>query len=172
MISRLPSLYSKALVLSIFIFCGALPLQAHAQFSASTNSYLGVYTGDLLPSEFAGVTEIMPLVGATFGIPQQNSWIEIGIWDANAKGTTFCNLSASLKVNVPLQGLYGILLFGVDYNYFETPNAGSYTSAGGGHIGAGLGAPITDALHFRSEMRFNANPGVNMSITVGLELQL
>ena len=149
-----------------------VPTFSFAQLATASNTYLGIHGGYILPSQIPGVTEIMSVAGARISFPQQVTWIELGLLDANAKGTTLYNANLSLKANIPLQSFYAFMLLGADFTYYTPPNTGTSLSAPGGHVGAGLGTTISDAVHFRSEMRFNFNPGVTMDILLGLEFQL
>jgi hypothetical protein len=144
---------------------------AHAQSEAGSSDYVGFQLGTLLPSQVPGVTEILPTAQLSYGIPESFGWAEAAITDANAKGTSWCEVSAGIRSNVPMQSLYGILFIGLDFQIYQPPQ-GSPNFYPGGYVGGGFGTALTQALHIRTELKFNINPGIAMYFGFGLEYDL
>ena len=108
--------------------------------------------------------------GARLGFPRKNSIVELGAMHANSLGTTYTNASLSLRGNIPLEGVYGIVYGGIDLHYYKGPTDPEFKMAGGGHLGGGIGIELAPYLHFRGDMKFNVNPGTSMYIGFGFEM--
>jgi hypothetical protein len=131
----------------------------------------GVHTGPLLPNQITGVTEIMPMWGARVSFPSRKAMIEVGLSNARAYGITMYDGSLSYRGDVTVESLTGIFYLGLDFNHI-TDATGSTQMVGGGHVGAGLMTLIGDSLWFRTDMKFNVNPGTSLYIGFGLVFRM
>ncbi|MCB0385933.1 MAG: hypothetical protein KDD43_11115 [Bdellovibrionales bacterium] len=148
-----------------------LPVQGWAQQpdadpNANISSEFGFHLGNLLPAQIDGVTEIMPLWGLRGGYRLAQGFVEFGGIGGNARGAEWTNLHLSLRADMPIEGLVGILFFGADATQFK--GAGKEKKIfGGGHVGGGVYVNISPTVWFRGEMKFNVNPGTSLYIGFG-----
>lgn len=128
----------------------------------------GIHTGPLLPNQIPGMTEIMPLWGIRYGIPVRKGTLETGIASARAKGVEYYNGSVSIRGDYNIDDLFALVYAGLDTHYYS-PNGSPFTMYFGAHVGGGFAAHLGDLLWFRSDMKFNVNPGTALYIGFGLE---
>lgn len=90
---------------------------------------------------------------------------------AHARGVDYQMLSLSVRADFePVQHFLAIVYAGPDFHYYEGENR-PREMAWGGHVGTGLMMHISDTLWFRSEMKFNMNPGTALYLGFGLVLR-
>lgn len=128
-------------------------------------------TGPLLPNQIEGVTEIMPTWGFRYSVPKKAASIDYGMLMSNAKGVTLYDAYLSLRANIKVETLIGIAYIGPDIHYDKVAGGESKTYFGG-HIGGGMMMQIGGLLYFRTDMKFNVNPGTSLYIGFGFSLGL
>ena len=128
-----------------------------------------ITTGPLLPNQIDYVTEIQPSWGLRISIPKKKGGIfELGGLHSHEKGVTMYNVYTSLRGEVPIETLIAHIFIGLDYNHFIT-DEDQTTSGAGGHIGGGFIVPIAGDLYFRTDMKFNVQPGTSLYVGFGFE---
>lgn len=132
---------------------------------------MGAHLGKLLPNQIGGVTEIVPQWGFRTGwATGSHSAMEVGAIMGKGEGADWTNASVSLRMDIPIETLTGIALIGIDVTHYQGVNTPKKTF-GGGHIGGGIMALIADELWFRSDMKFNVNPGTSLYFGFGFLLR-
>ena len=141
--------------------------QGGDDLNSNVSSEFGFHLGKLLPAQIDGVTEIMGLWGLRGGYRTGNhGFVEMGFIGGNGEGAKWANLHISLRADMPIEGLVGILYMGIDATRFQ--GAGMEEKIfGGGHVGGGIYANISPTVWFRGEMKFNVNPGTSLYIGFG-----
>lgn len=165
-------LWPFLLVTSTALMLGTAHAQQPAQDENSQiSSEFGFHLGKLLPAQIEGVTEIMPLWGLRGGFRFGQGFMEFGGIGGNAYGAEWANLHVSLRADMPIEGLVGILYLGGDVTQFK--GAGMESKVfGGGHVGGGVYIKISPTVWFRSDMKFNVNPGTSLYIGFGFVFRL
>ncbi len=127
----------------------------------------GVQIGNILPNQFPGITEIMGLGGIHTGYRMSpNGFLESSFLTGQGYGASYKNLSASIRLDIPVETLVGIAYVGGNATYYK--GAGQSTKLfGGGHVGGGVMAALSGLVWFRGEMRFTINPGTSLFIGLG-----
>ena len=162
-------MYRHILIFCVVFVCTTLAL---AQEEDEVNfSALSTHIGSLLPNQIEGVTEIMPMWGLRYAFPYRGkSIIEVGLANSKAEGVTINEGSLAFRGDFPIQDLLMTAYIGAN-TYLYTPLDQDPVTAFGGFIGGGFLASITKILLFRSEMKFNVNPGTSLHIAFGFELR-
>ena len=93
--------------------------------------------------------------------------LEGGFLAGNGDGTKYGGVHASLRANVPVEDIVGIVYIGMDFLDIENIN-GEKISQGSSHLGGGIISPVVPGIWFRGDMKFNAGPGTSMYINFGL----
>lgn len=130
------------------------------------------FAGVLLPNQIEGVTEQTGMWGLRYAWPKgHNQWIEPGAFLANAWGVTYYNLWLSYRMDIEVESLVGHFFIGPDIHRITRQTDPTGATPGdttqnfiGGHLGGGISSPISDALWFRSDMKFNLNPGTALLV--------
>lgn len=133
-------------------------------------SELGIHTGPLLPNQIQGMSEIQPVWGLRYGFPSGNGKLELNIANSRAEGVVYYNAYLSYRYDVHLDEISGFLIGGADLHQWSSPPDDTTRVVPGFHVGTGILMPLGDALWFRSEMKFNMNPGTALYIGFGLAL--
>lgn len=133
-------------------------------------SRFGMHMGNLLPNQIEGISEILPMWGFRYSWPKKKSLIELGAMNAQSLGVNFNTVELSIRGDIPMEGIFGIVYAGIDVHYYKAPSYTEYRTAGGGHVGGGVVAALGDYLNFRTDMKFNVNPGVALYIGFGFEM--
>lgn len=171
------SLLRFRLAFYLFIFSAfALPLtwspMALAQDKDSGGQpvfEVGLHMGRLLPNQITGVTEIMPLWGTRVGLHlAQKAYFEGGLIMGSGDGASWQNVHGSFRMDMPIESIVALFFAGVDVTRYEGAGTGKKTF-GGGHVGGGLHVHIADAIWFRTDMKFNINPGTSLYFNFGFE---
>lgn len=127
----------------------------------------GGHLGILLPNQVPGVTEITPQGGIRGAIRTgELVYVEFGANSGKGEGAEWNNLFVSLRGGVPLEGLLGIVFIGLDLQAYQAGGESKKTF-GGGHVGGGVMAHVAGNVWFRTDMKFNVNPGTSMYIGAG-----
>jgi hypothetical protein len=128
---------------------------------------LGGQIGNILPNQVPSVTEIHPQWGLRTGFGFGGSGTsEFGLTAGKGNGVDWKQLSASLRLDMPIEELVGIVYIGLDMTMYETTSK-AQTILGGGHVGGGVMSLISKDLWFRADMKFNVNPGTSLFIGGG-----
>lgn len=128
----------------------------------------GLHVGPLLPNQIRGMSEIMPVWGARYAMPLRKGHAEFGLANSQANGTSYYNVSASFRGDYQIEDLFAVAYAGLDTHYWNAPSESAQTMFGF-HVGGGFAAHLSDMLWFRSDMKFNVNPGTALYIGFGLE---
>lgn len=127
--------------------------------------------GTFLPNQIEGVTELLPMWGLKYGFPARKGVVEVGALSAQSMGVSYQNVSLSLRGNIPVDTMVGIVFLGIDGNYYSAPQQ-PYKLAFGGHFGGGIATHLGDVVWFRADMKFNVNPGTSLYFGFGFEFQI
>lgn len=166
---------SLTLVSQIFVIVMLAP-QIYAQSISGRNnpeigqnvgSEWGFHLGSFLPNQIDGITEILPMWGTRYGFKTKRGFIEAGADFSKAMGTRFTSVSLSVRGDIPVQSLVGHVSIGIDLHQVVPPGATENTYLGGGHVGGGIMALIGNDVWFRTDMKFNVNPGTSLYIGFG-----
>lgn len=153
------------LIAFIFVFLTSLHGAAQQQGSDS-NFEMTVQLGKMLPSQIDGLTEILSAYSLRGAYRMTNYNLEFGYLGASGEGATWHDLSLSARADVPFEDLFGQVYIGIDViNYSASSDE---ETTGGGHVGGGISMKVARGMWFRTEMKFNFNPGVAMFILFGL----
>ncbi|MEO0335524.1 MAG: hypothetical protein AAF202_03985 [Pseudomonadota bacterium] len=127
--------------------------------------------GQILPNQIPGMTEIIGLGGARFGFRvAPRVFVETGLLAGNGEGVLYRNLFSSVRVDIPIETLVGVVFGGVDAINYEGVDKDLKTF-GAAHVGGGVQALLGGNVWFRSNMKFNVNPGTAMIIDFGLSFR-
>lgn len=164
-------LWKKALLVTFAL--GAIlasPFIANAQEQTSSGgNEISLHTGSLLPNQIDGVTEILPVWGARYGLGTQLGVVELGGSNVHAQGVDFTTLTASLRGDVPLADqIQGIIYGGLDFNWYRPEAESERKSVTGVHVGTGLMMHVADTFWLRSELKFMGGPGTSLYIGFGV----
>jgi len=153
----------------ISLFLSILP-QSWAQEAEPFNAAyeFGAHIGNLLPNQVPGATEIQPQWGLQMGFGMGGAGTtEFTANAGNGEGVEWKQLSLSVRMDMPIEELVGIVYVGVDMSIYETQTQ-EQKIFGGGHVGGGVMTNISRDLWFRVDMKFNINPGTSLYIGGGL----
>jgi hypothetical protein len=161
----------RVFIIGILIFIHSTFALAQSEDSEEvTRTSASTHIGVLLPNQIEGVTEIMPMWGLRYTFPYRGkSLVEIGLANSQAEGVTINEGSIAFRGDFPIQDLKMIAYLGANVLYYAPENE-DFTTDFGGFIGGGFLANISDALLFRTEMKFNVNPGTSLYIGFGFEV--
>lgn len=158
------------IVLTIFSAHAQTP-EGGGEGQEPTGSEFGIHTGPLLPNQIDGMSEIQPMWGLRYGTSFKKGMLEASLANSRAEGVIYYNGFLSYRYDVTLEEVTGIIFAGLDLHQWSSPPDDSTRMVAGGHIGGGMMLPIGDAMWFRSEMKFNLNPGTALYIGFGLVLR-
>ncbi len=157
-----------------FMFCSAAAQAQQSEEGSEQDfgSSMGFHIGSLLPNQIGGVTEIMPFFGVRYGYNLHPGVIELGAANSHAYGVDYSMFSLSVMGSmVPIPQFLTIFYVGPDMHYYQGINDPGRNTVIGGHVGGGIMMHVSDTLWFRSEMKFNMNPGTSLYIGFGFELR-
>lgn len=160
-------------VMTVVIFTVGLGFATHAAAQASTSTSsneISVYAGELLPNGIDNVTEILPLLGARYGIQTAHLGVaELGLFNVHAKGVDFTTVEASLRGQATISpGVEGLYYGGLDLNYYTPLTETDRRTAAGFHAGAGALFQVTDSLWFRGDLKLMSGPGSSLLMLFGI----
>lgn len=142
---------------------------AWAQEGARYGDEIGLSLGHMLPNQIDGVTEILPVFGARYGLSTVAGVIEFAGMNIHAHGVDFTTAEVSLRGEVPVEsGLSALLYAGVDLNWYAPENTSSRQTETGAHLGAGGLLHVANTLWLRGELKFMASPGTSLYLLFGL----
>jgi hypothetical protein len=137
----------------------------------NVGSEMGFHVGRLLPDQINGLTEIISGWGVRYGMKTSRGFIELGGNFHSGEGSTYNTLSVSMRGDIPVESLVAEVFAGFDLAQISTPLMGESSYVGGGHVGGGIMALIGGDVWFRSDMKFNINPGTSLYIGFGFEIR-
>jgi hypothetical protein len=127
--------------------------------------------GQILPNQIPGMTEIIGLGGARLGFRMApRVFLETGFLTGNGEGVEYKNIFGSVRVDIPVETLVGVVFLGGDAINYKGVDKDLKTF-GGAHVGGGVQALLGGSVWFRSNMKFNVNPGTAMIIDFGLSFR-
>lgn len=125
------------------------------------------HVGRLLPNQVPNVTEILPLWGLRLGFPMDGGGtFEVGNISGNGEGAKWNSIYMSLRGDMQIEDLTGIVYFGADAYRYEGTNQ-EVTTVGGGHLGGGVLSSVGQFVKLRIDMKFNINPGTSLYFGIG-----
>lgn len=129
------------------------------------------HMGPILPDTTVEATqEILRGIGFRYAMPfRGRSLLEAGYTTSHSEGANYTDGSLSLRVDTPFQDMYAFGLLGANVVRIKGPLVPEYKNYIGGHIGGGFLAHVADTLFFRTEMRFNFEPGMILFFGFGFE---
>ncbi len=144
--------------------------RALAQASGDGGDEISLFLGTMLPNQIEGVTEVLPTFGGRYGIRTGSiGMVELGFANVHAEGVDFTTISASLRADLPaMEDFFGIFYGGLDGHYYRPVGADSRKTETGLHVGGGLMVHASDTLWFRSDLKFQAQPGTSLLFLFGL----
>lgn len=159
-----------AAALLIFGILGALgAARAEAQEADAYGNELSLHTGSFLPNQIEGVTEILPMWGARYGIATGLGVLDTGFATAHAQGVDFLNISESLRGDFPLADqIYGMVYGGLDFNYYTQVNQTNRENVWGVHMGTGIMVLVANTMWLRSDLKFMGGPGTSLYLGFGV----
>ncbi len=137
----------------------------------NVGSEMGFHVGRLLPDQINGLTEIISGWGVRYGLKTNRGFIELGGNFHSGEGSTYNTLSVSMRGDIPVESLVAEVFAGIDLVQISTPLMGESSYMGGGHVGGGIMALVGGDVWFRSDMKFNVNPGTSLYIGFGFEIR-
>ncbi len=137
----------------------------------NVGSEVGFHVGRLLPDQINGLTEIISGWGVKYGMKTSRGFIEIGGNFHNGEGSNYNTVSLSMRGDIPVESLVAEVFGGIDIAQISTPLMGESSYLGGGHVGGGIMALIGGDVWFRSDMKFNINPGTSLYIGFGFVIR-
>jgi hypothetical protein len=132
---------------------------------------LGIHTGPLLPNQIQGMSEIQPMWGLRYSVPSGKGMLEFNVANSRAEGVVYYDAYLSYRYDVHMEEITGFLIVGADIHQWSSPPDDTTRVVPGVHVGTGIMMPLGDSLWFRSEMKFNMNPGTALYIGFGLVLK-
>lgn len=131
---------------------------------------VGIHTGFLLPNHIDGVTEIMAVTGFRGAILMPGDfYTEAGFMAGNGDGQKWKTFHLDARLDFPVETLVAMAYVGVDMHYYSGPGI-SNTIAFGGHVGGGFKAAIGRNVAFRTDMKFNGQPGTSLFFGFGIDV--
>lgn len=132
----------------------------------------GLLIGNLLPNQIGGVTEITGMGGFRAGYRLgPTSFGESTFISGNGHGVEWKNLSASIRMDIPVENFVGIAYVGPDMTYYKNANSSSNRMIFGGHVGGGIQVRMGGTAWLRADMKFGLSPGTSMFIGLGLNFR-
>lgn len=164
-------LKNRAIVVLFLFVCIATKSTAQdgdqegALFNASYE--FGAHVGNILPNQVEGATEIQPQWGLRAGFGLGGAGTSEFTFNAGKdQGVDWKQMSASVRMDMPIEELVGHVYVGLDLTMYES-EIKPRVVLGGGHIGGGVMALLSKDLWFRADMKFNINPGTSLFIGGG-----
>jgi len=165
-------LFTTFIILFSVIALGQQPEDELALPDDTANTEFGFHLGNVLPNQIDGITEIAPQWGVRGGFRLTSSaFAEFGGIAGKGEGVDWTNIHISLRIGVPIETLMGIVFIGGDLHHLGGEGREKKTF-GGGHVGGGIMSHIADAVWFRTDMKFNVNPGTSLYIGAGFIFRL
>lgn len=140
-----------------------------AQEAQDTGSDINLFVGSHLPNQIPGVTEILPVFGARYGLGTGLGKFEFGFMNTHAQGVDFTTLEASLRGEIPVgEGIVALIYGGADLNYYRPEGEFDRRSEVGLHIGAGALVHVAETFWLRGEFKLMGGPGVSLYMIAGI----
>lgn len=160
----------------VFATCGITSVAFSQEEQAdvtgvNVGSEMGFHVGRLLPDQINGLTEIISGWGVRYGMKTSRGFIELGGNFHSGEGSTYNTISISMRGDIPVESLVAEVFGGLDLAQISTPLMGESSYMGGGHVGGGIMALIGGDVWFRSDMKFNINPGTSLYIGFGFVIR-
>jgi hypothetical protein len=160
-----------SLQVAMLMFFSMLPNQALAQSQggASGGDEISLFLGSMLPNQIDGVTEVLPVFGGRYGLRTGSTGMaEFGLSNVHAEGVDFTTLSASLRADLPaMDDFFGIIYGGIDEHFYRPVGSDSRKTETGLHVGGGVMMHASDTLWFRTDLKFQAQPGTSLLFLFG-----
>jgi hypothetical protein len=128
-----------------------------------------LFIGHILPNQIEGVTEIMPVFGASYGLQTAAGVVELGGSNVHAEGVDFTTFSGSLAGQFPAApDILGLVYGGLDLNYYRPVNESARKTETGVHFGTGMLLHVANTLWLRGDIKMMGGPGTSLWILFGL----
>jgi hypothetical protein len=132
----------------------------------------GFFLGNLLPNQIAGLTEITGMGGVRGGYRWgPTTFFESAFTTGNGDGAEWKNLSGSIRMDIPVENLVGLVYLGPDITYYKGVGR-SNQMIFGGHVGGGIQVAIGGATWFRMDMKLGLSPGTSLFISAGIVFRM
>lgn len=132
----------------------------------------GIHTGNLLPNQINGVTEIMGLGGVRTAFRMSpRSYVEGGFITGNGEGQQWRNIHADIRMDSPVESYLASVYIGGDAVYYKGVGRSEVLNFGG-HVGGAVQAQLTSAAWFRADMKFGFSPGTSLYFSLGFVWRL
>lgn len=169
---------SKNNKLSFLIMIFLFSYGVHAQdgggsgLGSAVTYEFGVHTGNILPNQIDGVTEVTSLWGIRGGWrTSKKSFIELGAMTGKESGSTISNIHLSSRTEMQLdRSLFTQVFVGLDTTITQAEGSDKETD-GGMHLGGGIMNHISEEMWLRVDMKYNFNPGTSLYFGVGLMMR-
>jgi len=168
----------KCVWISLFVFASITLLLPSSVFAQETQDSLppatefGLHAGPLLPNQIEGMAEIQPTWGLRYGMPFSKGMLEFNVVNSRAYGVVYYDAYSSYRVDFTLEEITSFLYGGIDVHQWSSPPDDTTRVVPGIHVGGGFVMPMGDKTAlFRSEMKFNMNPGTALYIGFGFVLR-
>ncbi|MGE3974321.1 MAG: hypothetical protein AB7F59_07350 [Bdellovibrionales bacterium] len=140
--------------------------------TVASGSEIGFHVGPLLPNQVEGMTEIQPMWGPRYSMAFRKGFLEASFANSRANGVIYYNGFMSYRYDITIEGMTALLYAGLDFHQWSSPPEDTTRMVGGGHVGGGMQFPVGDSMWFRSEMKFNLNPGTALYIGFGFMIRM
>ena len=155
----------RGILAKVFLLC-LLPTFGLAQGNDATPAEFSFAGGPILPNLIPEMDEIVQIGGLRYKFA--NSPVELSAYNGNGSDISYNNFSLGARGNIPIDGgMVALAYVGLDYHYYQPSNGADYLHGTGGHIGGGLMTYVGGKVWFRTEMKFNLNPGTALFIGFG-----
>lgn len=132
-------------------------------------SQVNLFYSKVLPKSIDYIDEIFSLWGVRYSTPMSadaSSYAEFALVNADDDLVDWTGVSASVRMDAPIETLVGIAFAGLDYNFYQG-EGGEEESDLGFHAGGGVLAHIGGNAHFRIDMKFLSKPGTTLAFGMG-----
>ena len=165
--------------LVLIILALALGRSAYAQDGPAETPYAraGLALGPFLPSNFAGINEVLKGFGGFFGVRDAGGFGFEGAFFRSAEDGTVLNVGMGRLLadfSVPgMSDLTVITFVGIQLLYYKRPelqgNVYPYAQGGGIHMGCGFVMNLMPGVALRPQVMILNGPGRSALVEIGLE---
>ena len=151
----------------LFIIFILHAISAGAQDAANKNSRVGFIAGPFLPSQIAGVNEILQVAGVRIGSNTKLGNFEGEGWIANGGGVSYQSFAVNYRLEIPSEIIPVHALAGIHADAYRKANATS-ASGGGWQLGGGVETRIAGPIMLGSDFEYRFGPGDSLLVLVSI----